>query len=64
MGDGLEWMAAFPFGFVFFGLVGPALLLGAIGRLLRFGVLLASNLLVLLEIVREMTGQAAHHVKF
>jgi hypothetical protein len=31
MGDGLEWMAAFPFGFVFFGLV---LLLGAIGRLL------------------------------
>jgi hypothetical protein len=27
-------MAAFPLGFVFFGLVVPALLLGAIGRLL------------------------------
>src|SRR6266478_8737582 len=35
MGDGLEWMAVFPFGFVFFGLVVPALLLGAIGRLVR-----------------------------
>jgi hypothetical protein len=42
MGDGLEWMAVFPLGFVFFELVVPALLHGAIGRLLRFGALLAS----------------------
>jgi hypothetical protein len=69
MGDGLEWMAVFPFGFVFFGLVFPALLLGAIGRLLRFGALLASaglvlNVVVFLEIVGEMTSHAAHHLKF
>jgi hypothetical protein len=67
--NGLEWMAVFPFGFVFLGLVVPALLLGAIAKLLRFGALLASaglavNLLVFLEIVREMTSHAAHHLKF
>jgi hypothetical protein len=69
MGDGLEWMAVFPFGFVFFGLVAPALLLGAIGRLLRFGALLACaglalNVVVFLQIVGEMTSHAAHHLKF
>jgi hypothetical protein len=69
MGDGLEWTAVFPFGLVFFGLVVPALLLGAIGRLLRFGALLASaglalNVLVFLQIVGEMTSHATHHLKF
>jgi hypothetical protein len=57
-------MAVFPLGLVFFGLVVPALLLGAIGRLLRFGALLASaglafNVVVFLEIVREMTSELA-----
>jgi hypothetical protein len=69
MGDGLEWMAVFPFGFVFLGLVVPALMLGAIGRLVRFGALLASaglalNIIVFVEIVREMTSHVAHHLKF
>jgi hypothetical protein len=36
-------MAASPFGLVFFGLVVPPLLLGAIGRLLHFGALLAAG---------------------
>jgi hypothetical protein len=69
MGDGLEWMAVFPLGFVFFGLVVPALLLGTIGRFLRFGALLAPgglafNIVVFLQIVREMTSHAAHHLRF
>jgi hypothetical protein len=55
MGDGLEWTAA--------------LLLGTIGRFLRFGALLASaglafNIVVFLQIVREMTSHAAHHLRF
>jgi hypothetical protein len=50
MGDTLEWMAVFPFGLVLFGLVVPALLLGAIGRrLLSFGALLASAGLALMS---------------
>jgi len=69
MGDGLEWMVVFPLGFVFFELVVPALLHGAIGRLLRFGSLLASaglafNIVVFLQIVREMTSHAAHYLGF
>jgi len=68
-GDGMEWLAVFPFGFVFFALVVPALLLGAIGRLLRFAALLAFaglalNLIVFHEIIQEWTGHPAHQLKF
>jgi hypothetical protein len=51
------------------GFVVPALVIGAIGRLLWFGALLAFggialNFVVLLEILREMTSHSAHVLKF
>jgi hypothetical protein len=62
-------MVIFLFGFAFFGFVVPALVIGAIGRLLWFGALLAFggialNFVVLLEILREMTSHSAHVLKF
>lgn len=69
MGDGMEWVAVMPFGFIFFAIVMPALLLGARGRALRLGALLvclglAFNLLLFLEIMDEFAGPAARHLRF
>jgi hypothetical protein len=61
MGDGLEFVAIVPFGFIFISLVVPALLLGWRGQFLAFGAALAIvalilNVLLFLEIASELTG--------
>ena len=57
-GDGMEWVAMVPATLLFLAFAVPALLLGAIGRLLRFAVVLAGcgavlNFLFFLEIASE-----------
>lgn len=69
MGDGLEIMAIFPFGYIFLGLVIPTLLLGAIGRLLQVGFLLGlagvvCNLVLFIEIAGELTGHGKRALQF
>jgi len=69
MGDGMEWLAVFPFGLVFLGLVVPALVLAAIGRLPRLSAALASagfvlNLVVFAQVIGEFTSHPAHLLKF
>ena len=68
MGDGMEFVAIVPFGFVFIILVAPALALGIWGRMLPLGVLLAvvglvANGLLFLEILSELTGDGARSLR-
>jgi hypothetical protein len=61
MGDGMEWVAVMPFGFIFIGLVGPALVMSRDGRWLKLSALLITvalvlNALLFFEIVSELTG--------
>ncbi|MFI4998101.1 MAG: hypothetical protein ACHQAQ_20235 [Hyphomicrobiales bacterium] len=68
-GDGFELVAIVPFGLVFLALVAPSLWLGATGRRLPLGVALAVaglivNVLLFVEIARELTGDGAHPLKF
>jgi hypothetical protein len=68
MGDGMEFVAIVPFGFIFIVLVAPALLLGWRGQFLAFGAALAIvalvlNGLLLLEIASELTGDGARALK-
>ena len=68
MGDGLEFVAIVPFGFIFIVLLAPALLLGWMGRFLAFGAALAIvalilNVLLSLEITSELAGDGARALK-
>ena len=68
MGDGLEFAAIVPFGFIFIVLVAPALLLGWMGRFLAFSAALAIvalilNVLLSLEITSELTGDGVRAPK-
>jgi hypothetical protein len=68
MGDGLEFVAIVPLGFIFVVLVAPALLLGWRGQFLAFGAALAIvalilNVLLFLEITSELTGDGARPLK-
>ena len=61
MGDGMEWVAVMPFGFIFIGLVGPALVMSRDGRWLKLAALLVTialvlNALLFFEIASELTG--------
>ncbi|MGD9545179.1 MAG: hypothetical protein AB7F41_02805 [Methylocystis sp.] len=61
MGDGMEWVAVMPFGFIFFGLVSPALVMSKDGRWLKLAAVLVTvavvlNVLLFLEIAGELTG--------
>jgi len=69
MGDGFEFVAVVPFGFVFFALVAPSLFLGSTARRLPLGAALAIaglilNVLLFLEIASEFPGDGAHPLKF
>jgi hypothetical protein len=69
LGDGFEFMAIVPFGFVFLALVAPSLFLAAKGRMLPLGVVLAVaglvlNVLLFLEIASELTGDGARPPRF
>jgi hypothetical protein len=69
LGDGFEFVAVVPFGFVFLALVAPSLLLGATGRMLPLGVVLAFaglilNVLLFIEIASELTGEGVRPLKF
>jgi hypothetical protein len=60
MGDGLEFAAVFPLGFIFIVLVAPALLLGWRGQFLVLAAALAIvalilNVLLFLELASELT---------
>ena len=64
MGDGMEFVAIVPFGFVFLALVVPALLLGLRGRMLPLAAALAVvglvlNVLLFIEIASELTHDGA-----
>ena len=68
MGDGLEFVAIVPFGFIFIVLLAPALLLGWMGRFLAFGAALAIvalilNVLLSFEITSELAGDGARALK-
>ena len=61
MGDGLEWIAMVPALFIFVVFVPPALILGAINRLLVIGALFAGagalvSLAYYVQIAREFAG--------
>ena len=61
MGDGMEWVAAMPLGFIFFCLVGPALVMSRDGNWLKLAAVLVTvalvlNVLLFLEIASELTG--------
>jgi len=69
MGDGFEFVAVVPFGFVFLALVAPSLLLGSSGKKLALCATLAVaglilNAFLFLEIASELTGDGAHSLKF
>ncbi len=64
MGDGMEWVAVMPFGFIFFGLVGPALVMNHDGRWLKLAAVLVTvafvlNALLFFEIASELTGEGS-----
>jgi hypothetical protein len=64
MGDGLEWIAMVQALFIFVVFVPPALILGAINRLLVIGALFAGagalvSLAYYAEIAREFAGHGA-----
>ncbi len=63
-GDGLEWVAVMPFGFVFFCFVGPALVMSSDGRWLKVAAALVTislvfNAILFLEVASELTGEGA-----
>jgi hypothetical protein len=64
MGDGMEWLAVMAFGFIFFGLVGPALVMSRDGRWLKLAAVLVTvalvlNALLFFEIASEITGEGS-----
>jgi hypothetical protein len=64
MGDGMEWVAFMPLGFIFICLVGPALVMSSDGRWLKLAALLATvapvlNALLFFEIVSELERMQA-----
>jgi hypothetical protein len=63
LGDGMEWVAVMPFGFIFIGLVGAALVMSRDGRWLKLAALLVTvalvlNVLLFFEIASEFAGEA------
>jgi hypothetical protein len=63
-GDGMEFVAIVPFGFIFLALVVPALVLGWSGRMLPLAAALAVvalilNVLLFIEIASELTHDGA-----
>ena len=68
MGDGFEWVAVMPFGFIFFCLVGPALVMSSDGRWLKLAaalmtVALVLNILLFFEIAIELSGEGSRAVR-
>jgi len=68
MGDGMEYVAIVPFGFIFLALVAPSFLLGVSGRMLPLGAALAIaglvlNVLLFIEIASELTHDGARPLK-
>jgi hypothetical protein len=68
LGDGLEFAAIVPFGFIFLALVVPALLLGLRGRMLPLAAALAVaglilNVLLFIEIASELTHDGARPLR-
>jgi hypothetical protein len=62
MGDGMEWVALVPATGILGLFVAPALIIGAINRLLILGALFAItgavlNVLFFIEIARELVGK-------
>jgi hypothetical protein len=69
MGDGMEWVAVMPFGFIFFGLVGPALVMSKDGNWLKLAAVLVTvalvlNVLLFFEIASELTGGGSRALNF